>query len=1008
MLARRPGEVAHTLLICLLGVLTCRIASAQIRDRTLQQFVHAAWGEKEGAPGGILALAQTQDGYLWLGTSNGLYRFDGVSFEQFRPLSGPILPPGPVRSLLALPNGDLWVGFDDGKISLLRNGTATNYTILDGVPSGRIRGLEQGREGTLWAATSSGLARLVGSHWKKVEKDWNFLGKSAQALFLDRQGTLWVATEDTLLVLRSNSKTFEPTGIPIQRVGQLAEAASGKLWVAETSRSVRPVPLSGDHSSLDHTEIQVGSVGFLFDREGGLWITTLGDGIRRAPAPERLSGQIGEFSKAVESFTTKDGLTDESASTIIQDREGNIWIGTNSGLDQFRVGNIQPVALPINGSQATLAAGDDGDIWVNIIGSMIHFHGSQTSITKSVLTTRSAYSNPRGSLWWVGAAAPQSAVNLLHLEHGGMSTYPLPQGSFVPGYSSAAVYVTEDRTGVLWVAVEGHGLFCLKDGIWKHFVTPPWLAELTPTAAFTDGMGRVWFGYRGGTAITLSGTTIQRISSNEDSVVGSVEAINGRNQHVWLGGRVGLAFFDGHRLRPLLPEDAPNFGRVTGIEETSDGSLWLCGNRGIIHILSSEVRKSLDSPAYRVHYDLFNSLDGLPGTFLGPGQVAREVQGTDGRIWFTATHGVAWINPANISKNVLPPPVSLRSITTGDKQFALGVNVVLPARTSDVRIDYTALSLSIPQRVRFRYKLEGSDSNWQDAGARRAAYYTNLSPRAYRFRVIACNNDGVWNEEGATLNFSIAPAWFQTTWFHVLCAATGLLIIWAIYQWRVRQVARAANARFDERLAERTRIARELHDAFLQTVQGSKLVADHALRMSGDLGQMHQAMEQLSEWLAQAIKEGRAALNSLRTSTTQRNDLADAFQRATENCFVPGSMTVNFSVVGEVREMHPVVRDEVYRIGYEAMRNACTHSSATQLTIALRYSQDLTLRVSDNGIGISPKITDKGKDGHFGLLGMRERAERIHGKLTLLTSTSGTEIKLVVPGNIIFQRNHTP
>ena len=1004
-LARRPREVAHSLLICLLGVLACRTASAQIRDRTIQQFVHTAWGEKEGAPGGILALAQTQDGYLWLGTSSGLYRFDGVSFEQFRPQSGPALPPGPVRSLLALPNGNLWIGFDDGKISLLRNGTATNYTILDGVPSGRIRGFEQDRAGTLWVATSSGLGRLVGSRWKKVEKDWDFSAKSAQAIFLDRQGTLWVATEDSLVVLLVNSKRFQPTGIPIERVAQLAEAPSGKLWMAETSRSVRTIPSRGDHLPFAQTEIQVGSVGFLFDRDGGLWVTTLGDGIRRAPTPERLSGQLGEFSKAVESFTTKDGLTDESASAIIQDREGNIWVGTNSGLDQFRVGNIQPVALPINGGQTTFVAGDDGDLWVNTIGSMIRLHGSRTSTTKSALTTRSAYRNPRGSLWWIGAATPKSAVNLLRLEHGRMSRYPLPQESFVPGYSSAAVYVTEDRTGVLWVAVEGHGLFCLKEGIWKLFVTPPWLAELTPTAAFTDGMGHVWFGYRGGTTITLAGTTIQRISSNEDSVIGSVEAINGRNQHVWVGGRVGIAFFDGHRLRPLLPEDAPNFGRISGIEETSDGSLWLCENRGIIHILSSEVRKSLDSPDYRVHYDLFNSLDGLPGTFLGPGQVAREVQGTDGRLWFTATHGVAWIDPANIAKNVLPPPVAMRSITAGDKQFALGVNVVLPARTSDVRIDYAALSLSIPQRVRFRYKLEGSDSDWQEAGTRRQAFYTNLGPRAYRFRVIACNNDGVWNEEGAGLDFSIAPAWFQTTWFHVLCATAVLWMIWAIYQWRLQQVARAASARFDERLAERTRIARELHDAFLQTVQGSKLIADHALRRSGNLDQMHQAMEQLSDWLAQAIREGRAALNSLRTSTTQRNDLADAFRRATENCFVPGSMTVKFSVLGDVREMHPVVRDEVYRIGYEAIRNACTHSSATQLAIELRYSRELTLRVSDNGIGINPSIADKGKDGHFGLLGMRERAERIHGKLTLLTSFSGTEVKLVVPGNIIFQKN---
>jgi len=974
-----------------------------MRDQTLKQLVHTAWSEKEGAPGGILALAQTQDGYLWLGTDSGLYRFDGVTFEHYKPQSGATFPVGPVYSLLSLPNGDLWIGFDDGKICFLRNGTTIDYTTLEGVPRGRILGLEQDRDGTLWAATSSGLGQLIGNRWKKVGKDWNFPGRSAQAVFLDRQGTLWVATEDTLVVLRLHSRTFQPTGIPIQRVAQLTQATRGKLWMAETSRSVRPVPSRGDRLSSHSTEIQVGSGRLLFDREGGLWITTFGDGIRRAPTPERLSGKIGEFSKAVESFTTKDGLTDQSVSAIIQDREGNIWIGTNSGLDQFRLGNIQPVALPIKGSQATFAAGDDGDLWVNTLGSMIHFHGSRTSTTKSVLTTRSAYRNPRGSLWWVGTVGPQSVVSLFRLEHGRMSRYPLPKGSFVPGYSSAAVYVTEDRTGVLWVAIEGHGLFSLKEGIWKEFVTPPWLTELTPTAAYTDWMGRVWFGYRGGTTITLAGTTIQQISSNEDSAVGSVQAINGHNKHVWLGGQLGLAFFDGHRLRPLLPGDAPRFGRISGIEETSDGSLWLCESRGIVHIVSAEVRKSLNNPAYRVRYELFNSLDGLPGSFRGLGQIAREVQGTDGRLWFMATDGLAWVNPARISKNVQPPPVSIRSVTADDKQFALGVNVAMPARTSDVRIDYTALSLSIPQRVRFRYKLDGSDKDWQDAGTRREAFYTNLGPGAYRFRVVACNNDGVWNEEGATLNFSIAPAWFQTTWFRALCAAAALSIVWAFYKWRVQQVARAASARFDERLAERTRIAGELHDAFLQTVQGSKLVADHALNKSNDPAQMHRALEQLSEWLARGIEEGRTALNSLRSSATQTNDLADAFRRATENCFVPGPMAVKFSVIGNSTDMHPVVRDEVYRIGYEAIRNACLHSSASQLEIELKYTRDLTLRVSDNGIGIEPSIADKGKDGHFGLLGMRERAERIDGKLTLLTSSSGTEIKLVVPGGIVFR-----
>lgn len=1006
-LALRLRGVANTLLIFLLCVLTCRTVSAQMRERTIKQFVHTAWGEKEGAPGGILALAQTQDGYLWLGTDSGLYRFDGVNFEHYKPQSGATFPVGPVYSLLSLPNGALWIGFDDGKISLLRNGTTINYTTLEGVPRGRILGLEQDREGTLWAATSSGLGRLVGSSWKKVERDWNFLGKAARAVFLDRQGTLWVATEDTLVILRLHSRKFQPTGIPIGYVAQLTESTGGKLWMAETSRSVRPVPSRGDHLSSHSAEIQVGSARLLFDREGVLWITTVGDGIRRAPVPERLGGKIGEFSKAVESFTTKDGLTNGYARAIIQDREGNIWIGTNSGLDQFREGNIQPVALSVNGSQATLAAGDNGDLWINNIGSMIHIYGSRTSTTKSNLFTCCAYRSPHGSLWWVGIdirlAAAQQSVILSRLEHGRMSKYPLPKEGSVAGYPPAAVYVTEDPAGTLWAAVEGQGLFYLKDGIWKQFVTPSWLTELTPTAAFTDWMGRVWFGYNEGTTITLAGTTIQRISSNEDAAVGSVEAINGRNQHVWLGGQFGLAFFDGHRLRPLLPGDAPRFGRISGIEETSDGSLWLCESWGIVRIFSAEIRKSLDNPAYRVQYDLFSSLDGLPGTFRGIGQVAREVQGTDGRLWFMATDGLAWVDPARISKNVQPPPVSIRSVTADDKQFAPDVNVAMPARTSDVRIDYTALSISIPQRVRFRYKLDGSDKDWQDAGTRREAFYTNLSPGAYRFRVIACNNDGVWNEEGATLNFRIAPAWFQTTWFRVLCAAAALSIVWAFYQRRVQQIARAASARFDERLAERTRIAGELHDAFLQTVQGSKLVADHALNKSSDPAQMHRALEQLSEWLARGIEEGRTALNSLRSSATQTNDLADAFRRATENCFVPGSMAVKFSVIGNSTDMHPVVRDEVYRIGYEAIRNACLHSSATELEIELRYERDLTLRVSDNGTGIDPSITDRGKDGHFGLLGMRERAERIDGKLTLLTSSSGTEIKLVVPGGIVFR-----
>jgi signal transduction histidine kinase len=374
-------------------------------------------------------------------------------------------------------------------------------------------------------------------------------------------------------------------------------------------------------------------------------------------------------------------------------------------------------------------------------------------------------------------------------------------------------------------------------------------------------------------------------------------------------------------------------------------------------------------------------------------------------LWFANGISLQMIDPNHLTGNALPPPVHVEQVVADRKNYFPDTDLRLPPLTRDLEIDYTALSFVVPQKVRFRYKLEGRDAAWQEPGTRRQAFYSDLRPGRYRFRVIACNNDGVWNEAGDTLDFIVTPAWFQTSWFRILCVVFGVAILRALHKLRLSQIARTISIRFDERLAERTRMARDLHDTFLQTIQGSKLVADRALKPSTDATRMRQALEQLSGWLGKATEEGRAALNSLRTTTTQTNDLAEALRRVTENGLIPSSMSVTFSVVGDAREMHPIVRDEIYRIGYEAIRNAFAHSSASRLEVELRYANDLALRVSDNGIGIDPAIADTGKDGHFGLQGMRERAARIDGKLTIVSSTnSGTEIRLIVPGGIIFQK----
>jgi signal transduction histidine kinase/ligand-binding sensor domain-containing protein len=974
--------------VCLLTLFVAPI-SAHSFDRTIQQYVHTAWGDKEGAPSGVLALAQTTDGYLWIGTVDGLYRFDGISFERYRP--------GLIYALWARPNGDLWIGLK-AAVVLLRNGQQTEYSVREGVPDGKVAGFAADAEGTIWVATNVGLARLAGDRWKQVGQDWNFPGKLAMGMCLDRHGTFWVATESTIVFLPRGTSKFQPTGISTGEVWEIVEAPNGTLWIAETTRSVRPMPVRGIQRPSDKTEIIAASIGMLFDREGSLWISTIGSGVRRVSHPSELENRkYGEHSETVESFSSKDGLTHDLVTAILQDREGNTWFGTNNGLDCFRKGELAPVVSPFPLVQPLLLARDDGAMWITSSARMLEVPRTGKSIVRHLDDLYLyAYRDPKGVAWWSG--------NGFAARVDGNRVVRIPPKTIKAPFR-ALPYLTEDHNGVLWAAVQSEGIFYLKGDVWHRLETPPEVAKLLPHAAYTDWMGRVWFGFDGGgSLVTVSNGTLNVVAASAKSPAGSVVAsIQGRGKHIWIGG-TKLVYFDGNDFHEVVPFDVDTF-KVHAIQETPDGSLWLAENRGVVHIPSRELTKFLENYSYRVRYDLYDSADGLPGSFHDASARSREVEGSDGRLWFAATKGVAWLDPTSISKNTLAPPVSIRSVDADGKLYLAGPNLEIPPRSANLKIAYTALSFSVPSRVHFRYKMEGIDGDWQEAGGRREAFYTRLAPGKYRFRVIACNNDGLWNEQGATLDFIIAPAWFQTIWFRVLWIAAAMLLIWGIYRLRMRQIHKSLSTRFDERLAERTRMARELHDTFLQTLQGSKLVAEDALENSSDPAQMKRAMERLSVWLGQAVQEGRAALNSLRTSTTLRNDLAEAFKRATEECHMHGPMEVSFSVSGESKEMHPVVRDEIYRIGYEAIRNACMHSKGSRLEVELRYGRDLAVLVNDNGIGIDPSVAEEGKNGHFGLEGMRERAARIDGKLTVSSmADSGTQITLVVPGGVVFRK----
>ncbi len=978
--------------------------SAQGWERTIAQFAHTSWAAKEDAPVGIEALAQSKDGYLWLGTADGLYRFDGVNFERYQPHSGGPLPREYVPSLLPLDDGTLWVGFATGRICLLRDGTATNYTKADGVPEGPIFTLAQDRAGTIWAASAGGLLRLERNQWKIVGEDWNFPGKSAQTAFVDRQGTLWVAADDTIVFLLVGSKMFQPTGIHVGQVYQIAQAPNRKLWMAETTRSVRPIPLGDKLLPSDGTELRVGSTGILFDQDGALWTTTLGDGIRRGSHPEQLSGKLAQFSSTIDSFTAKDGLTNDNAHPILQDREGNIWVGTQMGLDCFRKTKLVPVILQTQPLSSIMITGDQGDVWVLGTNLWAWIHEGRPEPVSANLGTDAnsigaAYRDSAGRIWWFGH-------NVHILENGRFTQLSLPDQLTKPNESFE---VTEDHFGALWVASTGAGIFYLKDKIWKRLETPPDLDTLRPSAAYTDWLGRLWFGYEDGTIVTVNKGNIETISSGADSPVGIVRAIQGRDRHIWVGGGSGLAFFDGSRFRKVVPVDASTFDPVWGIEETSDGGLWLGAAQGVIHVAESEIQHFLSDSSYRVQYELFNSSDGLPGT-LRVGRSRGEAQGTDGRLWFAASNGLAWLDPAHISRNTLPPPVAIQSLTADDKLYPYWASPTLPALTGHLEIKFTALSLSIPERDHFRYKLDGYDKDWRDAVAQRQASYTNLSPRKYRFRVIASNNDGVWNEAGATVDFSILPAWYQTIWFRSLCVAVFALFLWGLYQLRLRQLERQFNMTLEARVNERMRIARELHDSLLQGVQGLmfRLQAVRDL-LPGHPSDAMQALDIALDRGDKAIAEGRDTVSDLREPIMGDGDIAQALTALSEelaaqsdNGAVP---FVRVLVEGKPRELNPMLHNEIYRIGREALRNAFRHAKAQKIEAEIAYGDsEFLLHVRDDGSGIVPEVVSQGvRAGHWGLPGMRERAKSFGGKLEVWSERgSGTEIKLAVPASIAY------
>jgi signal transduction histidine kinase len=481
-----------------------------------------------------------------------------------------------------------------------------------------------------------------------------------------------------------------------------------------------------------------------------------------------------------------------------------------------------------------------------------------------------------------------------------------------------------------------------------------------------------------------------------------------RDGTLWAATQGGLSRIkDGH-VATLTGKNGLPCDAVNWVMEDDAHSFWLGTACGLLRIARSELEAWAGDPKRKIQTTVFDTSDGVRSHATTGSYSPRVAKSKDGKIWFLPFDGVSVIDPQHLSFNKLPPPVHIEEIIADRKKYTTSSNLHLPPLVRDLEIDYTALSLAAPEKVFFRVQLEGRDPDWKDVGTERKAFYSDLPPRNYRFRVRACNNSGVWNETGASFDFSIDPRYYQTAWFKIACAAAFLTLLWGLYRLRLYQIAREFNVRLDERVGERTRLARDLHDTLLQSFQGVML----RLQVVEELlppGKAKEQLEQTLERADQAIAEGRSAVHDLRSSTTVTNELAQAMRSIADELATEGSPTFRLVVEGPVRELHPILRDEVYRIAREALRNAFNHARAHHIEAEITYGERLLrLRIRDDGRGIPPETLESGRSGHYGLNGMRERARQAGASLDIWSSAgSGTEIDLSLPGSIAYGKSTT-
>jgi ligand-binding sensor domain-containing protein/signal transduction histidine kinase len=985
-------------------------ASGTDPNRMVSQYIHDSWGTEKGFPGGsVSSIAQTPDGFLWIGTDRGLIRFDGINFRTFEQASPASFAIGPVRKLLVDAQGDLWILLQNTKLLRYRDGT---FDLVRGEAENGITALGRGTEtAILLSSLAMGVLVYKDGHFSNAseslasaqsrsegvpEFNWStglalhrLMEPTATviALAATDDGKIWLGTQDRGLFYMYGGVVHATAAAAALSVNCVVPIGSRELWVG-TNKGVllwngAELTRKGVPSSLSDVEV----LSMVEDRDANVWVGTTETVVRIK-------------ANGISSFEREAPSTKSPATALFEDREGNLWIGGAQHLERLRdsafvtysvSGSQSPGALYVDPHDYAWIAPTEGGLWWLNAGK----YGSVSAAGLAQDVVYSISSAQPNSLW-----LGRQHGGLTHLEstHGVLTAKIYTRAD---GLAENSIYsVLEARDGTIWSGTLAGGVSALQGGHFRNYTTADGLASNTISSIAEGDGGTIWFG-------TPSGLT--QMKANSWRTYRAADGLPSQDIHclledsagvLWIGTAEGLAFFSSGEVHKLAAEPESLHKPILGIAEDKSRSLWIATTDHVLQLKRPISHNNVLTEADVREYGLPDGLHGTEGVRRDKSVVADS----HGRIWFSTNRGLSVVNPDRATVNPMPTLLQIEAVLADGNPLNLKGPITVPPGREKITFQFVGLSLANAERVRYRYKLDDFDKTWSEPQAAREATYGNLSAGRYRFRLVASNSDGLWNRAETVLDFRIEPEPWQTWWFRlaaVLCVGLTALVL---YHLRLQRLTRLLGVRFEERLAERTRIARDLHDTLLQGIFSASIHFDVANNRLPADSPAKFSMQRGLELLTLVSKEGRNTLLALRPPRSVDGDLAQALSRLRNEFALPADTTFNVVTQGEPRPLGSLLRDEIYLIVREAVFNAFRHSKASNIEAELDYiSGNFRALIRDDGCGIAEDLLQKGRAGHWGLANMRERAERIGGKLEVLSRiNAGTEVQLLIPGKLAF------